>query len=544
MRMNASAIMAALFTVSLITLIAGAQASQASSSKCTVNPPSASISLNPDTIIEGAQSEITVPLTFGSGTCQKGQSSTTTKFTGTVIIAYVQSGSGNSWTGAPDCSFGGNMYKALQNMPQCSQTGNFASPSTRYGYNFSAYEYGTGQWCEDNFTASTCAPGDKSCTPVNPPSTCTNGDTGSCKIIDETSDNFTTENFCPYGDCNQLSSPPQSYDYCVYYKNTTGTITQIAQTQGYGSGLGVQADIPESGTTPGNPSSSQPVSNGNLQMTVNPTSAQLCDYSSPPGTGTPTPSCTPVVVTLKDTSSTPPTCGYPKSNIGCMYIEFSPPTNMNGCINPANFIGGASPLPSCANGAPSGYGGPCLVAGPGTGVTQTSGVLTGDIYVSDLAPNLPNPGPYYNRFCGYEVTSAGSTAMLGGPSNGIDTQFVSDTALSVTLAPVHVCTIGSPVQGTSSPPNTKGTEVNTQICLIYNQLNTIVLILALILIMLGAALYAGSGVLPSSSRGAPQGYAVSMIIGGIIGIAIVVIAPYILQAIAQGVPGGITGYCT
>jgi hypothetical protein len=170
----------------------------------------------------------------------------------------------------------------------------------------------------------------------------------------------------------------------------------------------------------------------------------------------------------------------------------------------------------------------------------SSGVLTGQIYVSGLAPNLPSP--YFNRFCGYEVTSAGSTAMLGGPSNGITTRSVSDTALQVNLAPVHVCTIGSTTSGTVS--TNPSPVVKAQVCSIYNLLNTIVLILALILIMLGAALYAGSGVLPSSARGAPQGYAVSMIIGGIIGIAIVVLAPFVLQQIAQGVPGGITGYCS
>ncbi len=71
----------------------------------------------------------------------------------------------------------------------------------------------------------------------------------------------------------------------------------------------------------------------------------------------------------------------------------------------------------------------------------------------------------------------------------------------------------------------------TDICNLYNTVHTIIFILGLALIILGAVMYALSNVIPGSQKGAFQGYGVGMIMGGIIGVIIAVIAPFILGII-------------
>ena len=69
------------------------------------------------------------------------------------------------------------------------------------------------------------------------------------------------------------------------------------------------------------------------------------------------------------------------------------------------------------------------------------------------------------------------------------------------------------------------------ICTIYVILNTAVFVLALALMIIGGAVYAGAGVLPGQTRGVVQGYAMGLIIGAIVGAIIVLVAPYILNTI-------------
>jgi hypothetical protein len=66
------------------------------------------------------------------------------------------------------------------------------------------------------------------------------------------------------------------------------------------------------------------------------------------------------------------------------------------------------------------------------------------------------------------------------------------------------------------------------LCSVYNTVVGVIFILALVLIVLGGALFAGSNMLPAQTKGQIQGYGMSMVIGGIIGIVIFFIAPFIL----------------
>jgi len=69
-------------------------------------------------------------------------------------------------------------------------------------------------------------------------------------------------------------------------------------------------------------------------------------------------------------------------------------------------------------------------------------------------------------------------------------------------------------------------------CAIYWGLHTVVFIIGLALVLLGAIFYAISHVGGGQLKSSLQGYGIGMITGGIAGIIIAEVAPFILQAIA------------
>jgi hypothetical protein len=78
--------------------------------------------------------------------------------------------------------------------------------------------------------------------------------------------------------------------------------------------------------------------------------------------------------------------------------------------------------------------------------------------------------------------------------------------------------------------NASSAVINT-ICSVFNTIKDAIFILGLALMVLGGAVYAGANLMPSQSRGSFQGYGMAMVIGGIIGVAIAVAAPFILNVI-------------
>ena len=66
------------------------------------------------------------------------------------------------------------------------------------------------------------------------------------------------------------------------------------------------------------------------------------------------------------------------------------------------------------------------------------------------------------------------------------------------------------------------------LCTVYNQVSTIIFVLAITLIVVGGAIYAGAHLLPAQTRGQFQGYAMGMVVGGVIGVIIVIAAPFII----------------
>ncbi len=96
---------------------------------------------------------------------------------------------------------------------------------------------------------------------------------------------------------------------------------------------------------------------------------------------------------------------------------------------------------------------------------------------------------------------------------------------------------------TVSAPVTPATTITSQICLVYNTVHTVIFILALALIITGAVLYAAGNVLPSTTKGAAQGYGLGMIMGGIVGVVIALLAPYILGLISGTAASTIAKVC-
>ena len=82
------------------------------------------------------------------------------------------------------------------------------------------------------------------------------------------------------------------------------------------------------------------------------------------------------------------------------------------------------------------------------------------------------------------------------------------------------------------------------ICGVYTVVNTVLFILALVIMLIGGTLYAGSHILPGQSRGVVQGYAMGMVLGGLIASVIAVAAPWVLS-VATNVPiNSILSACT
>ena len=100
------------------------------------------------------------------------------------------------------------------------------------------------------------------------------------------------------------------------------------------------------------------------------------------------------------------------------------------------------------------------------------------------------------------------------------------------LAPCYApSSSGGSNGGSSSAP------ANAAICSLgslFTTIKTAIFVIGLILMILGGALYAGSHVMPGSSKGTVQGYAMGMILGGVIGVIIALLAPYILSLISGG----------
>lgn len=89
--------------------------------------------------------------------------------------------------------------------------------------------------------------------------------------------------------------------------------------------------------------------------------------------------------------------------------------------------------------------------------------------------------------------------------------------------------------------NAVATGATNALCTVFNTVRNIIFLLGLTLMILGGAIYAGANIMPSSSKGGFQGYGMAMIIGGVVGVAIAVAAPFVLNLLISSGGQGILG---
>ncbi len=78
------------------------------------------------------------------------------------------------------------------------------------------------------------------------------------------------------------------------------------------------------------------------------------------------------------------------------------------------------------------------------------------------------------------------------------------------------------------------TGLSSQLCAVVTDVRDIVGVFALVLFLIGGVLYAAAHFMPAAGqiRGNLQGWAMGMIIGGVIGLILVIMAPYVVTTIA------------
>ncbi len=89
------------------------------------------------------------------------------------------------------------------------------------------------------------------------------------------------------------------------------------------------------------------------------------------------------------------------------------------------------------------------------------------------------------------------------------------------------------------------TALSSQLCALVSDIRMIVGVFTLALFLIGGVLYAAAHFMPAAGqiKSNMQGWAMGMIIGGVVGLILVIIAPYIVKAIAGFSAGNVTLTC-
>ncbi len=167
-----------------------------------------------------------------------------------------------------------------------------------------------------------------------------------------------------------------------------------------------------------------------------------------------------------------------------------------------------------------------------TGISCEVG-SSSSVYESVTLPVTTSTSGGTDTICSYSLVGAtGPTGVTcnNNPSVGPTGCWAMQSA-QLTLNPGSGSTGGTSGSGSITP-------ALQAICSVYYIVNTIVFLLALTLMILGGALYAGAQILPGQSRGVVQGYAMGLVFGGVAGAIIAMVAPYVLS-IAYNSPANI-----
>lgn len=100
------------------------------------------------------------------------------------------------------------------------------------------------------------------------------------------------------------------------------------------------------------------------------------------------------------------------------------------------------------------------------------------------------------------------------------------------LAPTAQVTVGAcTFTNITVPSGTTLPAIICTLCQIYSTVVFVILFVALALLALGGILYAAAHLLPGQQRGGLQGYGFGMIIGGVVGIILVILDPFIITTV-------------
>lgn len=102
---------------------------------------------------------------------------------------------------------------------------------------------------------------------------------------------------------------------------------------------------------------------------------------------------------------------------------------------------------------------------------------------------------------------------------------------------------GTVFSSTAMAATSATSNVTTAICSVYFIVNDAVFILALTLMVLGGAIYSGGQLMPGSSRGQIQAYAMGLVFGGTVGAIIAMLAPWLLGQIFGTSASSISTFC-
>jgi hypothetical protein len=112
------------------------------------------------------------------------------------------------------------------------------------------------------------------------------------------------------------------------------------------------------------------------------------------------------------------------------------------------------------------------------------------------------------------------------------------------------CASGTPIESTYGCATgdfrcvNETTAVALPLCGIYNVIHNIIFLLGIVMMILGGALYAGSHIMPGTTKGTIQGYGMGFILGGVIGVVIAVMAPFIIGMVSNQSGSGIATVCS
>jgi hypothetical protein len=237
---------------------------------------------------------------------------------------------------------------------------------------------------------------------------------------------------------------------------------------------------------------------------------------------------------------------------GCGYLN---PTTVT---NPGQYTGGSfsrCPVVSTTSSGPSVSESGCVLYNYGISYSNTYQNQANATYTQPLSTQYMGTGNYI--ICGYDyqmIDTDTSGPVYGTLSPYFATLAVNCSHGSCTAAqtlqqpaptqPCPSCSISNTPFGVTSYNSFNAAQFGQAVCGIYGTLNAVLLIFALMLMLLGAVIYAGSSILPGQTRGVAQNYAFGFILVGIIATVIAASSIYALSVAGSTTVQGVLALCT